>query len=352
MKSLDRRKFITTTFRALLTSSMPALASVGARNAHAQSADLASLAKEASKAGRVIWYDSSPTEHIAGIIAVFNRAYPDVQVRHVRIDSNAIGARIIQETQANAPTADIGISTSDQVWTLSQQKVLLGVNWGALGVSVSLSPNANSEYLINVAPFHVLLWNKRNVADDKVPNSWEEVLDPKWRGRVGTWVRPAAFVQLAKVWGEEKARDYLVKFTQQKPYLSPATVTMAQQVVAGEYDICIGVYNSAQPAIKAGAPLGLKVLNPTPISTLYSFIPKNSQNPAGGKLLAVWLSSLEGARTYEDATDRGNRLIPGTRTADLLAKRQIADFSPEEVPEVVRLTAEFTEILGRAGAAR
>jgi iron(III) transport system substrate-binding protein len=320
------------------------------RNARAQSVDLKALSSEAAKAGRVIWYDSSPTENIALVVAAFNRTYPDIQLRHVRVDSNAIGARVIQETQANAATADIAISTSDQVWTLSQQKILLGVDWKALGVNANLIPN--SEYLINVAPFYVLLWNKNNVTDDKAPNSWEELLDPKWRGRVGTWVRPAAFVQLAQVWGEAKARDYLVKFSQQKPYLSPATVTMAQQVVAGEYDICIGVYNSAQPAIKAGAPLGLKVLDPTPLSTLYSFIPKNSRNPSGGKLLAVWLSSLEGARAYEEATDRGNRMIPGTRTAGILGKQQIADFSPEELPKVVKLTAEFTEILGRAGAAR
>src|ERR1700732_2311327 len=127
MKALHRRSFITTSLHTVLAAALPISTGFGVRNARAQSVDLKALSSEAAKAGRVIWYDSSPTENIALVVAAFNRTYPDIQLRHVRVDSNAIGARVIQETQANAATADIAISTSDQVWTLSQQKILLGV---------------------------------------------------------------------------------------------------------------------------------------------------------------------------------------------------------------------------------
>lgn len=348
MKRVSRRSFIATSVPTVIAASLPIGFGFLPKFALAGIEDLKALAVEAAKLKDIVWYESSTDEQTKKAVDAFVKAYPQLRVRHVRIDASSISARVMLETQAGAPTADIGITTGDQVFTLSKHKMLVDSNWGSLGVNPELI--AHRDFLASATGIYTLLWNKNNVPIDQVPNSWEDLLNPRWKNRIGTWVRPAAFVALAQVWGKDKTTQYVEKFARQNPVLSPLTSPLAQQVGAGELDVGIGVWNTAQAAIDAGAPIGRKLLEPVPVNTLYAFVPKNGKNTAGGRLFAAWLTTAEGARAYESGTGRGNRLVAGTPTAELLAGRQVAEFPPEKSALVNSLTAEFTDIIN--GAAR
>ena len=113
--------------------------------------------------------------------------------------------------------------------------------------------------------------------------------------------------------------------------LLPSTFPLAQQVAAGE--ILVGLrtlITSAQPPIRRGAPIKVVVPEPAPISTLYSLVPAKAKNPSGGALLAIWLATPEGAKAYEDATDRGNPFIAGTKTDALLRGTRLSQYSVDQ----------------------
>lgn len=328
------------------------LAAAFAASASPARADvLGDLAAKAAKGGEVVWYESSPEEQIDAVVAAFNKRYPKVRVKFVRVvGGNEFASRAVQESQARGYTADVLTGGADHIWQLNERGILARVNWAELGIPKQLAPTDFT--VATSASIYVVLWNTNKVKDSEAPKTWDEVLDPKWTGRVGSWVRASAFAELASGWGAEKAEAALKQFITLKPFLFKSTFPLAQQVAAGEVDVAIGFYHTAQPPIKAGAPLKFRALDPTPMHTIYTSISKTSRNPDGAKLLLAWLSSPEGAKAYEDATSRGTHLLEGMQAAALIKGKNATEFPIEKSDELGELNEKFNKMLAGAGQAR
>jgi hypothetical protein len=63
------------------------------------------------------------------------------------------------------------------------------------------------------------MWNTQKVSDSEAPRTWEDVLNPKWTNRTGSWVRASAFAQLAATQGPDSARRQLERYVALKPML-------------------------------------------------------------------------------------------------------------------------------------
>jgi ABC-type Fe3+ transport system substrate-binding protein len=309
------------------------------------------LAGAAAKGGTVAWYESSPADQADKVIAAFNRKYPNVKVRQTRIvGGNELAVRGVQEMQARGYTGDVLTGGADHIWQLNTRGYLEPVNWSALGVRRELTPTPFA--LATTASVYVVSWNDRKVKEAETPRSWEEIADPKWSGRMGTWVRASVFAQLASRWGPDRAQALLERFVKLKPMLFKSTFPLAQAVGAGEIDIGVGFYHSTIPPIEAGAPIRYKVLDLVPMHTIYSALSRNARNPDGAKLFLAWLATDEGALAYEAATFRGNPLVPATKTAQLIRGRTIVEYPPEQSDTLGRVNEAFNRILEAVGEAR
>jgi ABC-type Fe3+ transport system substrate-binding protein len=316
-----------------------------------QAAPLDDLAKAAEKKGAVSWYESSPADQGDKVIAAFNRKYPNVKVRQTRIvGGNELAVRSVQEMQARGYTGDVLTGGADHIWQLDDRGHLEHVDWSSLGVPKALTPTPFA--MATTASVYVISWNDRKVKESETPRTWQDVVDPKWAGRMGSWVRASAFAQLASAWGPEKARALLDQYVKLKPMLFKSTFPLAQAVGAGEIDIGVGFYHSTIPPVEAGAPIKYKVLDVVPMHTIYSAVSKNARNPEGAKLFLAWLASDEGARAYEAATHRGNPLVPTTKTAQLIKGKAIAEYPPAQSDTLGKVNDEFNKILEAVGSAR
>ena len=302
------------------------------------------LAAEAAKHGSVIWYESSPDNQAREIAAAFSKRFPNVKLEHVRlVGGNAIGGRIVQESQGGARTADLALVGNSLMIPLEQRQLLKKVDWQSLGVPAKLTP---SPYAITgTAVFYVILYNTNLVKPEDAPKGWNDVLDPRWKGKIGVWVRAEGETALAAVWGADKVADFIKKLNANKPIILKSTFPLAQQVGAGELSVGLGIYHTAQPPLRKGAPLKIVIPDPTPVDMLYNVVPAHAQNPAGGELLGMWLATPEGAKAYEDATSRGNPLIRGTKTEELLRNVKLAEFPPSKAKVEAELAARFNKLL-------
>jgi iron(III) transport system substrate-binding protein len=305
---------------------------------------LADLAAAAAKKGPVIWYESSPPEAILKVAAAFNKRYPGIRIQFVRnTGGGSIAARVIQETQAGAATASFFIGDIAQAGALAQRGLLLTRDWTALGVAPHLV--ATPYAVASTAVLGVLVWNTQRVAESDLPTSWDGLLDQRWRGKIGQWVRAATLATLAKAYGEQHLRDYTRRLIELDARIYASTFQLAQQVAAGESDIGMGLYHSAQPVIAAGAPLGLRFLDPTPMNTLYGAVVAKGGNPEGAQVLLAWLSTLEGAQAYESAIGRGNPLVKGTDTAERAGAHKLVEYPFADAATIEKLDAELTQML-------
>ncbi len=331
------------TFGAALTA-LALLLIPGVSRAEVSSAKLDQLAAAAAKAGEIIWYESSPDDQAAKIVAAFEKRFPGLKLEHVRdTGGNSIGARIVQESQSGVRTGDIATTGSSIIQPLIARSLLRKVDWAADGLDAQMAPTPYG--VRTTAVVYVILYNSSLVSAADAPKNWLDLLDPRWDGKIGIWVRGEGQGSLAAVWGDDKVIDYVKKMNARHPVLLKSTFPLAQQVAAGELLVGFSLYHSAQPPIRRGAPIKVVVPDPVPTQTLYSIIPAHAGNPTGGELLAVWLATPEGGKVYEDATDRGNPLLPNTKTHALLAGHTIAEHSPTEADKEAAIVERLNKLI-------
>lgn len=341
------------TLFTIVTPLIATLAAVFSGGVCAQSAEvMARLAKGAQSNGnQITWYESSPEDQINKVLEGFNKAYPEVKVRYVRlVGGNELASRVIQEEQASGKSADVLTGGPDHLWQLNNRSLLKDLTTENLNLPEKLLPTPYS--VPTTASVYVQIWNTQRVKNEDVPETWDQLLDPKWTGKIGSWVRAAAFAQLASTWGEEKAVEELRELVKLKPYLFKSTFPLAQGVASGEVDLAIGFHHSMAPVMKSGAPVDFRLLNPTPMHTISTGITKSSVNPDAAMLLAMWLMTEDGAKLYEQATFRGNPLVPGTDTYKMLQGIEVAEWSANDNEKLAQLNEAYNAILAEGPKAR
>ena len=287
------------------------------------------LAAEAAGVGNIIWYESSPDDQADKIVAAFQKRFPKLKLEHIRdTGGNSIGGRLVQESQGDTRTADVVTSGAAILLPLEGRKLIKQIDWHGYGLGDQLAPTPFG--VVTTSVIYVIIYNTSLVKEADAPKSWDDLLNPRWDGKIGIWVRGEGQGALAATWGMDKVVDYVRKMNQLHPVLLPSTFPLAQQVAAGEILVGFGLNHSAQVPIRRGAPIKVVVAEPAPISTLYSSVPAKAKNPSGGALVAVWLATAEGAKAYEDATDRGNPFIPETKTHALLHGHTISQFPADQ----------------------
>src|SRR5690606_23684443 len=189
----------------------------------------------AAKEGKVVWYDSLPRAQGDAILAEFQKAYPEIKtVEYLEVPGAAKTARITQESRAGGPTADVTLDRPAAGMRHQAAGFVEAVDWKALGVETSKERTPNQYLIAITAPVYGVLYNTNKVKEAEAPKSYEELVDPKWAGRAGTWARAIAFVILSADWGEEKTDAYVKKLAALKPKLYRSTYAAAQSVGAGE----------------------------------------------------------------------------------------------------------------------
>ena len=287
------------------------------------------LADEAAKGGDIIWYESTPDDQADKIVAAFQKRFPKLKLEHIRdTGGNSIGGRVVQESQGNTRTADVVTTGAAILLPLVERKLIKDIDWRGYGLNEQLAPWPAGAVTTSVV--YVIVYNTSLVKEADAPKSWDDLLDPRWDGKIGIWVRGEGQSELASVWGMDKVVDYVRKMNRLHPVLLPSTFPLAQQVAAGEILVGFGLNHAAQVPLRRGAPIKIVVAEPVPIGTLYSSVPAKAQNPSGGALVALWLATPEGAKIYEDATDRGNPFIPGTKTYELLHGHKISQYPVDQ----------------------
>ena len=100
---------------------------------------------------------------------------------------------------------------------------------------------------------------------DEVPNSYEDLLHPRWVGRIGIEASDDDwFAAIVKHMGEEKGLAFFRKLAAMKPQMRTGHTLLAELVAAGEIPLVATIYNhNAERLLVNGAPIKWKALKPT-----------------------------------------------------------------------------------------
>ena len=285
----------------LFTSIAALLALAGS----ARAADVA-LIEAAKKEGKVTWYTVQIVDQIVRpIIAGFQRKY-GIQVDYVRANSIELAIRIGNEAKAGRVQASVFDGTGATV-TLKADNLV--EKWTP---DVDLPKHlfdpegywVATNYYVNTPGVNTDL-----VPKGSEPKTFEDLLDPKWKGRMAWNVQPSisagqGFVgSVIAAMGEEKARAYFAKLSEQKiAHLRVSGRQVLDQVIAGEYAIGLQIFNNhAFISASKGAPVDWVKMEPPLVSYSVMSIPKGAPQPNAGKLLVDYMVSEEAQKILAEA---------------------------------------------------
>jgi iron(III) transport system substrate-binding protein len=267
-----------------------------------------SLIDAAKKEGSVTWYTTQIVDQFARPAAeAFQKKY-GIRVDYVRADPLDIVLRITAEAKAGRIQADVFDGTAT---TPGLKKADLVLKWVPDSAKRLPSQYVDREGYWVATNLYVLTpgYNTSLVPKGTEPKTYQDLLDPKWKGKMAWSRSPAASAGPGVVglvltdMGEEKGMEYLRQLAKQDVTGVDATARQVlDQVLAGEYPLALGIFNHhAVISAAKGAPVDWIPMEPAMAILSVISVTKGAPHPNAGKLLVDYLVSAEGQTFFRDA---------------------------------------------------
>ena len=268
----------------------------------------AALIEAAKKDGSLTWYTTQLIDQLGRPLAeAFQKKY-GVRVDYVRADSYVVAQRLISEAQAGKMGADVFDGNSI---TLALKKQNIIMKWQPDHAARLPKQYVDPDGYWTAASSSVITlgYNNKLVPPGTQPKTYEELLDPKWTGKLAWSSLPnpsgsAGFVGNVLIsMGNDKGMDYLRRLAKQRIVNIPlAARQVLDQVIAGEYPIAANIFrNHAVISASSGAPSAWSPLDATMAYSLVYSVTREAPHPNAGKLFVDFVTSRDGQIVIRDA---------------------------------------------------
>jgi iron(III) transport system substrate-binding protein len=307
------------------------------------------LIEGAKKEGRLVFYGSSNTDASRPFLETFRKAHPYLTIGHYRSGDVNIHNKVANEARAGRHEVDIVEIDSSAAYALILE--------GFVDPYHSLqAPAVRAEFNDPKGFWHayqylvvVLGFNKGYVKEAETPRSYEDLLDPRWKGKMSLDTEDANIMgTMLDLWGEEKGLKYFRKLATQDIVFRRGHSLQNQLLIAGEFEVAPWLY-SHRPlmAMDQGAPVGLSFLEPVISIPKMLLLSRRSPHPHAAALFIDWALSPEGQHFVGMVNGRSPVRKGQQQKWDVLAKPTTVPMRPEVIgPNLDRFTKLYNQIFG------
>jgi iron(III) transport system substrate-binding protein len=238
----------------------------------------------------------------------FEKKYPFIKTRYWRGDGNQVAVKVMAEMQAGSLMADI-VEGSGISGAVGGSKVALPFYSPLFEELPSEDIAPDRTWAATRFRYIGLGYNTNYVAAAEAPRNYDDLLDPKWKGKMAWHVNSdssGALITISSLlatWGERRTDAYLAKLAGQDIVpLSVSNRQVVDQVILGEYWIGLGI-SAHHPIISAGhgAPSATVLFNPIPSLIDCIQVIKGLKHPYAAMLFVDFILSAQAQRMMEAA---------------------------------------------------
>ena len=304
----------------------------------------ARLLEGARREGTLTLYTSMQLVDSQPLTAAFERKY-GVTVKIFRASGEKLAQRVLSESRGGRHDVDAIETDGAQVEILHREKQLAPFYSPSVR---DIPPNivpAHGEYVPTRLTLYVMAYNTQKVKPAEVPRSYEDLLDPKWAGRLAMEAEDVQwFAAVAKAMGGERGIEYFRKLAALKPGLRNGHTLLAELVAAGEIDVALDAHVQGVARLKAkGAPIEWKPLQPAFGQPSSIGLAREAPHPHAALLFADFILSREGQQAIHE-----RKRVPASRAV----KSELNQFDYGLVDPAIMLdewdrwTALWTKLFG------
>jgi iron(III) transport system substrate-binding protein len=260
------------------------------------------------RAGSVRIYVSLATSAMTRLVAAMNQHFPNLKIDFVRAGSVETVKRFVAERQAGRIGADLIHGADPGGFEYFAEKGWLDTRLAALPLTQDYREgffDRKAGWVALRATGIALMYNTRLVAQEALPKTWKELIEPKWKGRIAISDPTRAgssFSHLYAMW-KMYGVDYIEKLAKNDVFVAGDGTATRNAVASGERDMAPVSEYDAFTFAKEGKPVDVvwvddgTIMLPAPLGLV-----KGSPNNENALALAQYLLSREGQQLIADVT--------------------------------------------------
>ena len=249
----------------------------------------------ARKEGQVNIYTSLNTKDSGPITEAFEKKY-GVKTLLWRSSSEKVLQRAVTEARAGRFLCDVLETNGPEMEALYREKLLAEFYSPHFKDLPPAAFPKHRHYVADRFNFFTIGYNTNLVKEAEVPNSYQDLLHPRFAGKIGIEAGDTDwFAALVKSMGEGPGLAFFRKLAETRPQMRTGHTLMAELVSSGEIPITATIYNHNIERLSVkGAPVKWKALTPTFGRPNAIGVVPRAANPHAALLFADFMLSREG----------------------------------------------------------
>jgi iron(III) transport system substrate-binding protein len=215
------------------------------------------LVEGAKKEGELNIYTSAQSDDMGALVQAFEKKY-GVKVNMWRSSSEKVLQRAITEARGNRHTMDVAETNGPELEAMAREKLLEAVKSPYLGDLIGPAIRPHGEWVGTRLNVFVQAYNTGLIKKEELPKTWEELAQPKWKGKLGIEQEDSDWLagQYAEL-GEARAGKVFKDIVANNGVsVRKGHTLLTQLVVSGEIPLALTVYNYKAEQLKnKGAPI-------------------------------------------------------------------------------------------------
>lgn len=271
------------------------------------------------------------------MMASFKKKYPFLKIDMVEITGPDSAHRFIMElksgTKNDFDTTHASTEFYPEYFPFAKKYDLLGMaEAGVLRISPKMIDPKQRNIAALGSALSVVAYNRSLIAADKVPNRWDDVLKPEFKGRkFMVDLRPHPFAAYPACPQEGLGLEWMLKYAkglrEQSPVWSRGHSRALNSLIAGEHAMHVGTHYQSVVRAMAKDPTGVlqfKMVEPVPVRlTQLETILTTAQHPNAALLYLEHEASAEGQEIIDKQDFVGSIFHPGSNTAKALQGKKL-----------------------------
>jgi iron(III) transport system substrate-binding protein len=255
----------------------------------------AKVLEAATKEGTLTLYTAFRPQDLPLIIAPFEAKY-GIKVKAWRSGSNNVTQRVVREAGGKRPEVDLIMMPATEMEAVYREKLLQPVSSPFTKDLIASALPAHKHWSTVFMNVTVHSYNTNLVKKEDLPKTYNDLLDPKWKGKLGVESKAEEwFSKVATVMGEEKGVKYFRDLVNKNGISARLGASLLHNlVIAGEVPLALTIYiDLPEKDKRVGKPVDWFALDPVVAQGFNMAIAQKAPNPHAALLFYDYMLSPE-----------------------------------------------------------
>jgi len=249
---------------------------------------------------KVTLYSVLSAEDLEVIAGPFEEKYPGIEVEGFEAQGEDSAAKMQEESNAGVYTVDVLDTEQNTIYAISEEGLLAEYSPPeAADFDPAYKKPTFTGFRIQIKP---MAYNTELVSEEDAPQVYDDLLDPKWEGKVCAEASEVSvFSLMIEDWGEEAALAYWEELNDNGLRFISGQTSLIESIVSGDCPLATSAnVHGVAPLADEGAPITWVKTDPMYANYGAVGVAKNAPHPYAARLWMNFVLSPEGQQSVAD----------------------------------------------------